>query len=349
MTFLHVLAISSVHHDLLTPDAVVLLQEVKFVNQLLLKERGISWVDDLHLAHHLTHDNLEVLVIDLHTLQTIHVLYFVDNIFLHGGGTLDGKDVVWRDDTIRKRCASTDSIMLLHKDLLGERYLVTLLVACLGSDDNLAVTTFHLTHGDLTINLRDNGGVAGVASLEQLGDTWQTTRDVTSTTHGTWYLDDGLSCLNHCTVFDNDVSSHREVICANNHAVFIQHITSRNLGVVFGVGDDFLGHTRCLVGLSLKGCTLDDIVEFQLTSIFRHDDSIEWIPLGDEIAPLHLFTLLEIERTTVWHVERREDDARVRIDKTNLGKVADHHLAYTFLLTHFLYEWYGVKFVKFQS
>ena len=93
-----------------------------------------------------------MLVVDLHTLQTIHILYFVDDVLLDGRGTLDGQDVGRRDDTVRERCSGTHGIVLLYQYLLGEGHEVLALLTGLRGDHNLAVTALHLTHGDLTVD-----------------------------------------------------------------------------------------------------------------------------------------------------------------------------------------------------
>ena len=59
-----------------------------------------------------------MLLIDLHTLETIYALYLIDNILLHSGWTLDGKDITRSDDTVRERSTGTHSVMLLYKNLL---------------------------------------------------------------------------------------------------------------------------------------------------------------------------------------------------------------------------------------
>ena len=51
-------------------------------HKLLLKELGITVVGDFHLAHHLADDNLEVLVVNLHTLEAVNGLNFVHDILL---------------------------------------------------------------------------------------------------------------------------------------------------------------------------------------------------------------------------------------------------------------------------
>ena len=77
LTLLQVLGVTCIGDHLLAPDAVVLLGKVELVDKCILEERGVAGIVDLHLAHHLTNDDLEVLVVDLHTLQTIDVLHLV--------------------------------------------------------------------------------------------------------------------------------------------------------------------------------------------------------------------------------------------------------------------------------
>ena len=68
LTLLEVLRVTGIDNNLLTPDTVVLLREVELINNLLLEERGITRLVDLYLTHHLTYNNLKVLVVDLYTL-----------------------------------------------------------------------------------------------------------------------------------------------------------------------------------------------------------------------------------------------------------------------------------------
>ena len=193
LTYIERFGVTLVSDHLLTPDTVVLSSKVELVHQIQLQEGGVARIVDLYLAHHLANDDLEVLVIDLHTLQTVHILYLVDDIFLDSRETLDGKDIGRRDDTVRKWRASTHSIMLLDKDLLGEADEVLALLARLRRDDNLAITTLHLAQLNLAIDFADDSRVGRVASLEKLRDTRQTTSDITSTTHRTRNLDQRLT------------------------------------------------------------------------------------------------------------------------------------------------------------
>ena len=100
LTRLQVLRVTSVYNHLLTPDAVVFFHELLLVYYLLFQEASIARFYDFYLTHHLTNDDFEVLVINLHTLQTVYVLNFVYDIFLYGSRTLDSQDVGRSDSTV---------------------------------------------------------------------------------------------------------------------------------------------------------------------------------------------------------------------------------------------------------
>ena len=59
-----------------------------------------------------------MLVVDLYTLQTVYVLNLINDILLNSGRTLDGEDIAWGDNTIRKWSTSANGIVLLYQDLL---------------------------------------------------------------------------------------------------------------------------------------------------------------------------------------------------------------------------------------
>ena len=93
-----------------------------------------------------------MLVVDLHTLQTVNVLNLINDILLYGCGALDGEDVARSDDTVRERSACTHSVVLLNEDLLRQRYEILALVASLRCDDDLTVATLNFAHCNLTVD-----------------------------------------------------------------------------------------------------------------------------------------------------------------------------------------------------
>ena len=185
--------------------------------------------------------------------------------------------------------------MLLNKNLLRQRYEILALVASLGCNDDLAVTTLNLTHCHLTVDFRNDSWVRRVAGLEQLGNSWKTTGDIACRTCSTRNLDECSTCLYGLTVLANHVTAHWEVVGTDDFAILVEHVAGRHLRLVLRVGDNLLGKTCSLVGLGTIGYALDYVVEAQCTCIFCHDDSIERVPLGNEVALLHEVALLEVE------------------------------------------------------
>ena len=101
LTRLHILRITGINDHFLTPDTIVFFHKLKFIHNLLFKETRISRLVNFHLTHHLTNDYFEMLIIDLHTLQTVYILNFVHNIFLHCRRTFNCQNVCRSNSTIR--------------------------------------------------------------------------------------------------------------------------------------------------------------------------------------------------------------------------------------------------------
>lgn len=66
----------------------------------LLEEDRITCIDNQQFLHHLAYHDLDVLIVDLHTLETVHFLNFVHDIGLHRTWTFDGQDFGWNHSTI---------------------------------------------------------------------------------------------------------------------------------------------------------------------------------------------------------------------------------------------------------
>src|SRR5437763_964300 len=73
---------------------VVRIPEGLLVDVLALEEFGFAALEHAHLLQHLPDDHANVLVVDLHTLQAVNLLHFVEQILLHCARPLDAKNVV---------------------------------------------------------------------------------------------------------------------------------------------------------------------------------------------------------------------------------------------------------------
>ena len=76
------------------PDALVFIGEAEAVHLLFQQEVGVSNFLDLHPAKHLSHDDFDVLVVDVYTLQAVNLLDFVYQVFLQAAHSQDAQDVV---------------------------------------------------------------------------------------------------------------------------------------------------------------------------------------------------------------------------------------------------------------
>ena len=99
---------------------VVLVQQVRTLDLLAHDESRIAGIDDLHAAQHLTHDHFDVLVVDLHALQTVHVLHFVDDVTRQRLDTQQTQDVVRIGRTV------DDHFALVHDLTIVRQYVLVL-------------------------------------------------------------------------------------------------------------------------------------------------------------------------------------------------------------------------------
>ena len=200
---------------------------------MLFEETSIAGFVNLYLTHHLANDNLKVFVVNLHTLQTVYVLDFVDDILLYGRGALNCEDVGRCDCAVGQRCTGTNIVVLLYEHLLRQRHKILTNITHLRCDDNFTVTALQLTHGYLTVNFCNDGRIRRVTSLEELSNTRQTTGDVTTTaTECTRNLHEDITCLHLLTVVHHDMAVDGEVIGANEFSGFVQDVCRRNDGTI---------------------------------------------------------------------------------------------------------------------
>src|SRR5450759_3420808 len=73
---------------------VVRIPEGLLVDVLALEELRVSALQHAHLLQHLPHDHANVLVVDLHALQAVNLLHFVEQVLLNRARSLDAKDIV---------------------------------------------------------------------------------------------------------------------------------------------------------------------------------------------------------------------------------------------------------------
>ena len=81
------------------------LLELEAIDQLARQQLGVARLVDAHLAQHLANDDLDVLVVDVHTLRAVDPLDLVDQVTLHRVAALDAQDLlrVWSPRSAARR------------------------------------------------------------------------------------------------------------------------------------------------------------------------------------------------------------------------------------------------------
>ncbi len=75
-------------------------------------------LDDDHATQHLAHDHFDVLVVDLHALQTVNILHFVDDVAGQSLDTLQAQDIVRIRFAFDDLFTLVDHLAVVHQNVL---------------------------------------------------------------------------------------------------------------------------------------------------------------------------------------------------------------------------------------
>src|SRR5438270_4848998 len=158
--------------------ALVLFAEVELIRLLFQQEGGVAHVLDFDPAHHLAHDDFNVLVADGHALQPVNFLDLVHQIALQLLLAQHGKNIVRVERAIHQRLAGAHALAFLHVDVNSARHRVLFFRAGIGDDEDLTLSFGDLAELYRAINFADDRGLARLAGLKQFDYTRQTAGDV---------------------------------------------------------------------------------------------------------------------------------------------------------------------------
>ena len=344
---LDVLAVATVFDHFHAENLVVGLVEVDLVDQLAFEVAGVARVGDFHLAHHLADDDFEVLVVDLHTLQTVDLLHLVDDVLLHLHRALDGEDVSRCDGTVGERRASLDIVAVLSKNLLGGGDEIGALFAGLAGDGDLTVVAFEfLVDGDNTVDFSHDGGVGRVAGFEELGDAGQTAGNIASLTEAARNLDHDVTSLELLTLVDTNVCTHGKVVDFEDVAIAIDDVEGGVLGALAAFDDYLILQSGLGIALDTVGDVLDNILEGDATGHIGDNDGIVGVPFGNEVVLCQAFAGLLVELGTVGQQSGEEGDVGVLVDDAHLGRTTNDNLVFAAIVVGI---GDGTEFVDFET
>ena len=282
-----------------------------------------------------------MLVVDLHALHAVHVLNLVDDVLLNSRRTHDIENVGRGDSAVGQRCAGTHEVVFLNKNLLRQRHEIFLGLSELGHHSDFAVTTLNLAEFDLTVNFRHDGGIRRVAGLEQLGNTGQTTGDVTGTACGAGNLGESFAGLDFLALLVDKVSTHRKRICGENLAVVAVDFDRRHVLAVAAFDDHAVFSLMSAITVDTEGDVLDKVHIVYLTRNFGHDNGVEGVPFANHVAAVDFGSVIEEELRTVRYVGRHKRHAGLVVNNTHFGKTAYNYLRAVFGI-------YSAEFVDFK-
>src|SRR5690625_3638964 len=154
--------------------AAVLVLEDGPVGQFPGQQPGVAGVEDGHPPQHLAHDDLDVLVVDVHALGAVDLLHLIDQVLLHRTRAEDTQHLLRVDGAGHELLTDCHVVPIGHQQAgtLADR-VGDLLRPVVGGDHQLA-NAFAVIDADPAGDLTDRSLTLGGTCLEQLGDTRQT-------------------------------------------------------------------------------------------------------------------------------------------------------------------------------
>ena len=124
--------------------------QLRPVDELARQVLGLARVVDPHLLQHLAHDQLDVLVVDLHALALVDLLHLGDEVAGGLGVVAQLEHLDGGQRALVQRRADVDHLALRHAQpgAAGEAVLLGVPVAVAGRGDRDRVATLALVDGD---------------------------------------------------------------------------------------------------------------------------------------------------------------------------------------------------------
>ncbi len=288
-------------------DTLVLFEETELVHLLVDEELGVADVFDLHPPHHLADDDLDVLVVDVDALQPVDLLDFVDQVALQRLFAEHVEDVVRVARPIHQCLTGPDALPFLHVDMNAarQRVLARLAAALVGHDDDLALTLDDAPVADHAVDLADDGGLAGLARLEQLDHARQTTGDVLRLGRLARDLRQHVTRKHLLAVAHHQVRMHRHVILPGD---FCRRVALRIHGpdfhrrlllLVRRIHDDQPRESGDLVDFLMDGHAFDDVLESDLAGFLGQNRERVRIPFDQHLTLLDLLPVFHAQTGAV--------------------------------------------------
>ena len=168
---------------------------------------GVACVLNLDLAHHLTNNNFNMLVVQIYTLLTVYLLNFLQQVILNGTRIQDTQNVMRIQSAFIELEALRNDIAIMYANARGRSQLVALGLASLLINNVYSTNcgTLGLFNGNYAADFSQSSNLLRLSSFEQFFNSRKTLRNIGTCdtagmegTHGKLgaRLADGLCCDN---------------------------------------------------------------------------------------------------------------------------------------------------------
>ena len=152
--------------------------EDRLFHMLAQKELGVPGIGDPDPLEHLSHNDLDMLVIDLDALEPIDLLDFIDQVLGNFFFAKDRQNIMGIGRAVHKGLARAHIIAFVHADVFALRDQILTRVSHLGRDYNFALALGVFSEAHHAVDFGNNGVFLGLSHLEEFGNPGQTAGDV---------------------------------------------------------------------------------------------------------------------------------------------------------------------------
>src|SRR3569833_3551145 len=294
---------------------LTLFEQTGLVDLFALEQAGVAGVGHFDFAQHLANDDLDVLVVDLHALQTVDVLHLVDDVVRERLDAQQTQDVVGVRRAVDDDLAALDVLTLEHRDVAPLRNQLFVLGAVVGRADHALLALGLLAEADGAGDLRQDERVFRLAGLEQIGDARQTAGDVAGLRGLLRNTRDHVAHAHRRAGFLIDDGARRQVIHGRELgagdvqllALLIHQLDHGALlfggrAAVLGIGDHQARETGHFIGGARYGDTLDEIAEAHAARHLGDDRMGMRIPVSHDLARLNAVAVVDAQHGAVRHL-----------------------------------------------
>ena len=242
-------------------------------------------------------------VADLHTLQTVHSLDFVNNVASQSFDTLKSQDVMRIGRTVNNDFALVNHLTVVNQNVLILRNKEFMILTLGVSNDQTLFALGFLTEGNGTACLGKNTCVLRRAGFEELGNTRQTAGNVSSLLAFRRNSGKHVTDLGFVTVMNDDESADRQLNAhrmlgarnLNGLVVGIEELNQRLADLagrrVLSVDNDQRAQAGNFVHLALNRDVVDNVGKANFTCVFGNDRTSHRIPVGKFGSDFNLLTI----------------------------------------------------------